>query len=136
MSIDRADDHSLSRHAQRDVEGFECLAELALDLRSSWNHGADDVWRQLDPRLWECTHNPWVVLQAVSRDRWRRMSVDLAFQQVETLVQARRHAATASAWFQAAHPQSPLTCVAYFSMEFMLSEALPHLLGRVGQCGR
>jgi len=29
------------------------------------------------------------------------------------------------AWFQQIHPQSPLTSVAYFSMEFMLSEALP-----------
>ncbi|WHZ14384.1 MAG: Glycogen phosphorylase [Nitrospira sp.] len=133
MSIDRADDNPLSRHAQREVEGFECLAELALDLRSCWNHGADDVWRQLDPMLWECTHNPWVVLQAVSRDRLRRMSADPAFRkQVETLVQARRHAANASAWFQAAHPQSPLTCVAYFSMEFMLSEALPIYSGGLG----
>jgi len=30
------------------------------------------------------------------------------------------------------HPQSPLTCVAYFSMEFMLSEALPIYSGGLG----
>ena len=46
-----------------DVEGFESLAELALDLRWTWNHATDQVWRQLDPVLWELTHNPWVVLQ-------------------------------------------------------------------------
>ena len=34
-----------------DVEGFGPLAELALDLRWSWNHYADNVWRQLDPAL-------------------------------------------------------------------------------------
>ena len=34
-----------------EVEGFDSLAELALDLRWSWNHAADDVWRQLDPAL-------------------------------------------------------------------------------------
>ena len=45
-----------------DIEGFNSLAELALDLCSSWNHGADEVWRQLDPALWESTRNPWVVL--------------------------------------------------------------------------
>jgi starch phosphorylase len=61
------------------------------------------------------------------------MSADPGFRsQVETLVQARRHAANASAWYQAAHPQSPLTCVAYFSMEFMLSEALPIYSGGLG----
>jgi starch phosphorylase len=35
-----------------DVKGFDSLAELALDMRWSWNHAADDVWRQLDPSLW------------------------------------------------------------------------------------
>jgi hypothetical protein len=36
----------------------------------------------------------------------------------------------APAWFQQYHPHAPLTCVAYFCMEFMLSEALPnHYLG-------
>lgn len=133
MSRHRLDDQGRRSLARRDVEGFEYLAELALDLRSSWNHGADDVWRQLDPVLWNCTHNPWVVLQAVSRDRLQRMSADPAFRmQVKTLVQARRHTANASAWFQAAHPQSPLTRVAYFSMEFMLSEALPIYSGGLG----
>jgi starch phosphorylase len=30
-----------------EVEGFDSLAELALDMRWSWNHAADEVWRQL-----------------------------------------------------------------------------------------
>ena len=50
-----------------EVDGFNSLAELALDLRWSWNHAADEVWQKLDPALWELTHNPWVVLQTVSR---------------------------------------------------------------------
>ena len=49
--------------------GFDSLAELALDMRWSWNHAADEIWRQLDPELWELTHNPWVVLQTVSREK-------------------------------------------------------------------
>ena len=36
------------------------------------------------------------------------------------------------AWFRQAHPKAPLTCVAYFSMEFMLSEALPIYSGGLG----
>ena len=32
-----------------EVEGFDSLAELALDMRWSWNHATDEVWRQLDP---------------------------------------------------------------------------------------
>ena len=36
------------------------------------------------------------------------------------------------AWFQQAHPHSSLKTVAYFSMEFMLSEALPIYSGGLG----
>jgi starch phosphorylase len=116
-----------------DVEGFDSLAELALDMRWSWNHATDEVWRQLDPALWEFTQNPWVILQTVSRDKLHRVSADPAFRKkVDAFVQAGRQAAKAPAWFQQDHPQSPLTRVAYFSMEFMLSEALPIYSGGLG----
>ena len=116
-----------------DIEGFDALAELALDLRSSWNHATDLLWRQLDPVLWELTHNPWVVLQTVSREKLRRDMGDPAFREtVNSLLQSRRHTAQAPAWFQQTYPQSRLNRVVYFSMEFMLSEALPIYSGGLG----
>ncbi len=116
-----------------DIEGFDSLAELALDMRWSWNHATDEVWRRLDPELWELTQNPWVVLQTVSREKLQRVSADPAFRKkVDALVRARRQEAKAPAWFQQNHPKSPLTRVAYFSMEFMLSEALPIYSGGLG----
>lgn len=124
---------SLILKSVSDVEGFDSLAELALDMRSSWNHATDQVWRQLDPELWELTQNPWVVLQTVSREKLQYVLADPAFRKnVDDLVQARRDAAEAPAWFQQTYPQSQLTCVAYFSMEFMLSEALPIYSGGLG----
>src|SRR5208283_2328622 len=115
------------------VDGFDSLAELALDMRWSWNHAADEIWRQLDPSLWDLTYNPWAVLQTVSREQLQRVSADPAFRKsVEDLVQAVRQAATAPAWFQQEYPQASLTSVAYFSMEFMLSEALPIYSGGLG----
>jgi starch phosphorylase len=125
--------HPIYNLLPMEVKGFDSLAELALDLRWSWNHTADDIWLQLDPALWELTHNPWLVLQTVSRDQIERVSADPIFcKRVDELVQGKRQAAEASAWFQHAHPKSPLTCVAYFSMEFMLSEALPIYSGGLG----
>jgi starch phosphorylase len=116
-----------------EVEGFDSLAELALDMRWSWNHSADEIWRQLDPGLWELTQNPWVVLQTLSRNQLRRTLDNPAFRKkVEALVKARRQEAESPAWFQQSHPQAPLTSVAYFSMEFMLSEALPIYSGGLG----
>jgi starch phosphorylase len=116
-----------------DSEGFGPLTELALDMRWSWNHATDNVWRQLDADLWETTHNPWVVLQTASRDQIQKLLGDPAFRkEVDGLVQKRRQAAGTRSWFQQNHAQSPLTCVAYFSMEFMLSEALPIYSGGLG----
>jgi starch phosphorylase len=111
----------------------DSLSELALDLRWSWHHGADELWRRLDPTLWELTQNPWVVLQTVSRDKLKRELADPAFSKmIDDLLRAKHEAVAAPAWFQQKHPQSPLSCAAYFSMEFMLSEALPIYSGGLG----
>ena len=125
-------DVTLSR-LPTDVDGFEALAELALDLRWSWNHATDALWQQLDSELWQQTHNPWVLLQTVSRERLKHAWADAQFRdQVGALIHTRRQALDAPAWFQRSYPQSSLTRVAYFSMEFMLSEALPIYSGGLG----
>ncbi len=124
--------HSIYSLLPTDIDGFDSLAELALDMRWSWNHGADKIWRLLDPGLWELTQNPWVVLQTVSREQLERVLADVFRKNVDDLLQTKRQAEETHAWFQQTHPQSPLTCVAYFSMEFMLSEALPIYSGGLG----
>ena len=117
----------------RDLAGFEALSELALNLRWSWNHATDSLWHTLDPVQWTLTRNPWGVLQTVSREKLSQVLADPQFRaRVDALVAARRHAISAPAWFQTAHPGSTLTCAAYFSMEYMLSEALPIYSGGLG----
>ncbi|MBV8358442.1 MAG: alpha-glucan family phosphorylase [Deltaproteobacteria bacterium] len=114
-------------------EGMGYLEELAFDLRNSWEHGADDIWRRLDSELWADTHNPQVVLQTVARTRLRSALADPEFlERLTSVVLARRRATQATTWFQRTHPQAPLTCAAYFSMEFGLSESLPIYSGGLG----
>jgi starch phosphorylase len=109
------------------------LSELALNMRWSWNHATDEIWRRLDPELWARTNNPRVVLQTVSRESIEAMMADPASRkEVDELLGARRRAPEASAWFQKNHSRSALTSVAYFSMEFMLGEALPIYSGGLG----
>jgi glycogen phosphorylase len=111
----------------------DALSDLALDLRWSFNHSADQLWERLDKELWDLTHNPWVVLQTVSRERLQAVSTEQEFQRLLADVNRERKSAEQSAaWFQRAHPRSGLTGVAYFSMEFMLSEALPIYSGGLG----
>jgi glycogen phosphorylase len=125
--------HPIYNLLPTEIEGFDSLANLALDMWWSWNHATDEVWRQLDPVLWEITNNPWVVLQTVSRDRIERVLADPVFRKnVAGLLKTRRQAVDEPAWFQQNHSQGSLTCAAYFSMEFMLSEALPIYSGGLG----
>ena len=104
-----------------EVEGFDSLAELALDIRWSWSHYGDKVWRQLDPELWELTQNPWVVLQTVSREKLENSLANSEFRrEVNELLELKSRKSAAPAWFQQTHPKTSLSCVAYFCMEFML----------------
>ena len=109
------------------------LEELAFDLRNTWEHGTDDIWRRLDPEVWTATHNPRVVLQTVAHTRLRAALAEPEFlEQLTRVVLERRRLAQAPTWFKRTYPQAPLSCVAYFSMEFGLSEALPIYSGGLG----
>ena len=113
--------------------GSDALTELALDLRWSWHHAADELWSQLGPELWNLTHNPWVVLQAASPARLEELLARPAYRErVERHLEHRREYLASPAWFQQRHPGPDLTRVAYFSMEFALSEALPIYSGGLG----
>ncbi len=115
------------------IEGFDSLSDFALDLRCSWNHEADEIWRQLDPDLWDMTRNPLLVLQTISKDKFKNIMSDPVFRKkINDLVQSKDDAISGPAWFQKTYPESPLTTVAYFSMEFMLSESLPIYSGGLG----
>jgi starch phosphorylase len=133
MNKQARDRHPLYGLLSPDVEGFDALVELALDMRWAWNHATDEVWRELDPVLWDLTHHPFDVLQTVSREKIRNALADPVFRRkVDDLVQSKIRATEAPAWFQQQHPDAALNCVAYFSMEFMLSEALPIYSGGLG----
>jgi starch phosphorylase len=113
--------------------GLAALTELAMDLRWTWNHSMDELWRRLDPELWARTHHPNVVLQSVAREKLAGALADPDFGRLlDRLLQARREAAAAPRWFQKKFSQPALTSVVYFCMEFMLSEALPIYSGGLG----
>jgi len=116
-----------------EIEGFDALVSLALDMRWSWNHNADELWRQLEPALWEQTCNPWLVLQSVSGDQLRRLFSSPAFRdRLGTVMRSREQEDAQPSWFQTNYPNTALKTVAYFSMEFMLGESLPIYVGGLG----
>src|SRR5215203_263298 len=115
-----------------ETEGADALTQLALDLHWSWNHSADEIWRRLDPELWDLTANPWLILSAVSQQRLNDVSDPGFRERVNDLLRKIKDKESAPGWFQNAYPNSPLRAVAYFSMEYMLAEALPTYSGGLG----
>ncbi len=115
-----------------EIRGSDALTQLALDLLWSWNHSADEIWKHLDPELWELTGNPWLILKAISQEKLDLVTDPAFRERVERLLAEVKEKKASPAWFQTAHPDSPLRTVAYFSMEYMLSEALPIYSGGLG----
>jgi starch phosphorylase len=105
--------------------GLEALTELALDLRWTWNHATDRLWRALDPGIWEDTRNPWIILQDVSGERLQALAADSDFRKLLASILDDRHR------FRG-RPQSSSPATAYFSMEFGIGEALPLYAGGLG----
>src|SRR5258708_9660442 len=104
----------------------DTLAQLALDLSLTPNHAVSELWRQLNPELWEQTQNPWVVLQTVSGAHLEKITSEPGFRAtLNDVVSARSTENNAPRWFQQKYPHPKLPCTAYFSMEYTLTDALP-----------
>lgn len=115
------------------IEGFDTLASLALDMRWSWNHDADELWHQLAPALWDQTHNPWLVIQNVAGDQVSRLLSSPAFREkLDSIARQREEEDAQQSWFNTQYRDVSLKTVAYFSMEFMLGESLPIYVGGLG----
>ena len=113
--------------------GREVLIELALDLHWAWNHRADELWALLDAELWAATHNPWVVVQTASPEALDHfVSRPEIRERLRALLEQRRQHLVPTTWFDKTHSTSGLGGVAYLSMEFALSEALPIYSGGLG----
>ena len=114
-------------------ESIRALGRLSLDLRWTWCHGADSLWAMLDGELWERTRNPWLVLQNTPRGRLESLAVDSRFLGELERVQREcdEYLGGRTQWEDICPPgfQGP---IAYFSMEFGITEVLPIYSGGLG----
>jgi starch phosphorylase len=114
-------------------EGLEGLLDLALDLRWTWSHATDRFWQQLDPEAWEKTRNPYFILQNVSNSRLQAAAGDPHVrEELRSWLENRERYLEDPCWFGTSYCGDPIGAIAYFSMEFGLSEALPIYSGGLG----
>ena len=109
--------------------GLEGLAELALDLRWTVRQTTDRIWEMLDAEAWEKTKNPYLILQNVSRARLDEAAADENLRKEIASWQEKRCRLLERSLSPGKEDPSS---IAYFSMEFGLSEALPIYSGGLG----
>jgi starch phosphorylase len=109
------------------------LEELAFNLRWSWDDQTRDLFRWVDPHLWDASvHDPVRMLGLVDRERLEALAHDAAFKRYlgEVRDELQRYL-DGERWFQS-RGESPLQLVAYFSPEFGIAEAVPQYSGGLG----
>lgn len=110
--------------------GLESLVDLALDLRWTIRGATDKIWELLDAEAWVKTKNPYQILQNVSRSRLDEAAKDESLkEEVRSWQEQRDRFLNGPGWFEKHHD---IRSIAYFSMEFGLSEALPIYSGGLG----
>lgn len=116
------------------AQKLDGLAELALDCNFSWNHRADEIWHELDSTLWQQMRNPWLLLHATSQKRLEELSENEVFcRKLKVIISDYHNELAEDRWFQTElKATTQLKQIAYFSMEFGLSEALPIYSGGLG----
>lgn len=113
--------------------GLELLADLATDLRWTWSHAGDALWKVVAPQAWEQLENPYVILQNIPMKRLEELADDLHFRQfMENLAAEREEYYHQNGWYSTNYPDAGLRKIAYFSMEFGLGESLPLYAGGLG----
>jgi starch phosphorylase len=110
------------------------LHELAYNLRWTWNHDSIDLFRRLDPDLWETTgHNPVAMLGEISQHQLEDLAQDEGFLlQLERVSEQLKDFMAAPTWYGKQYGAGSGLTVAYFSAEYGINECMPIYSGGLG----
>jgi glycogen phosphorylase len=113
---------------------LEPLRKLAYNLHWDWNVEAKDLFRRLDPDLWESSrHNPVLMLGTINQARLTEVAEDEGFlAQMDRAAQQLEDYLKERTWYQKQRTGKPKECYAYFSAEFGLADCLPVYSGGLG----
>ena len=111
------------------------VRELAYNLWWAWNPEAIELFRRLDREGWEeAGHNPVRMLSSVDQARLEDAAKDDGFLAHLERVHAafRRYVTAPTTWYQKNHGPPPDPFIAYFCLEFGLTECMPVYSGGMG----
>jgi starch phosphorylase len=109
------------------------LEVLSRNLWWSWQRDAVDLFRRIDPRLWEkAGRNPIVFLTYITQKRLEELSKDKSFLAHQQKVKESFENRVCTPLDRSRSPYGEDGTIAYFSMEFGIHECLPLFSGGLG----
>ena len=131
-SLKYAHSFEVVRELPPELEG---LKELAYNLRWTWHHDTQQLFRDADAELWRATdQNPVEVINQLTDERVDDLLKDEVYlARLQLCVKDLREYMAAETWFDRQYPGERLqTSVAYFCFEFGISESIPIYSGGLG----
>nr|WP_218888825.1 alpha-glucan family phosphorylase [Saccharopolyspora hordei] len=117
-------------------EPLSALGTLATNLRWAWHPPTQDLFAAVDPQVWSAVGgDPLRLLAEVPADRLRHLAGDEDFlARTRAVADDLRRYLTVPRWYQQRQDEGAELpdSIAYFSMEFGLTEALPNYSGGLG----
>jgi len=110
------------------------LKELAYNLRWSWDAETRELFRRLDMDLWEkVNHNPVLLLGMIDQKILDKKANDDSFTYfLDQVYEKFKYSMERKTWFNKDDNFNKKLHVAYFSMEYGISEAIPIYSGGLG----
>ena len=113
--------------------GLSRMGELAYNLLWSWDHTVRALFRRLDAALWKsCGHNPVLMLGRLPQATLERAAADPRFVAVYRRACERHDAYLKGSENSKAGSAAEHKLIAYFSMEYGLTECMPIYSGGLG----
>lgn len=109
------------------------LSDLATNLRWSWHRRTRDIFRDMDPVVWDRVHgDPVALLAGLTPQRLAALAADDEFVgRVRGAAEGLSTYLTAPSWYDGYAGERP-TSIAYFSAEFGITHVLPQYSGGLG----
>ncbi|MDY6971395.1 MAG: alpha-glucan family phosphorylase, partial [Thermodesulfobacteriota bacterium] len=114
-------------------EPLSFIEILSRNLWWSWQTDAIELFRRIDPKLWEdVRHNPVVFLTRIPQNRLEELTADSGFLSDQQRLQERFESMVCADADGYQSPSGNHGSIAYFSMEFGIHESLPLFAGGLG----
>ena len=113
---------------------LQFLREIAYNLWWCWDHDAIALFQRLDRELWEeCGHNPVKMLGQLSQERLNEAEQDDGLlAHLDRIYKKMKEYLNRPCWYDSLDSSTNRHTIAYFSLEFGLTESLPVYSGGLG----